>query len=227
MRETNLLLLGGAVGAGLYLLRPKRSDAHAARGGVAATAATLVLDFARPVPPQVRAIVSSGWSRHRDHGPHRALDIPLREGTEILAIADGEVTRARWDEHPQAGLRVTVTHSAGLVSRYLHLSQPLVEVGQRVRRGDVVALSGNTGNSSGPHLHLDIRAPRALLADLSRALGMPRPGWGSAMAGTYSIPGEPLVPVDDYRNDVRDEARRAGVSLYRGPITVPLGGGHA
>ncbi len=225
MRDADALLLGAAVGAGFYVLRPRRASAQPAPAdGATATDASLVLDFGRPVAPQVRAVVSSGWSKLRDGGKraHRALDIPLRDGTELLAMADGEVARVRWDEDPDAGLLVVVVHPAGIVSRYLHLSQPLVKVGQRVRRGDVVALSGNTGNSERPHLHLDLRAPLALLAPIARAIGMPRPGWGAAMRGTYSIPGEPFVPVDEYRSDVRDDAARAGIPLYRGALVVPL-----
>lgn len=225
MRDADALLLGAAVGAGFYVMRPRRANAQPApTDGATATAASLVLDFGRPVAPQVRAVVSSGWPKLRDDGKraHRALDIPLREGTELLALADGEVTRVRWDEDPSAGLLVVVAHPAGIVSRYLHLSQPLVKVGQRVRRGDVLALSGNTGKSEGPHLHLDLRAPRSLLAPIARVIGMPRPGWGAAMRETFSIPGEPFVPVDDYRRDVRDDATRAGIPLYRGALVIPL-----
>ncbi len=226
MGSRDAWLIGAGVGAGLLLLRPRRSDARpvAAPAVVEEPTMMLVLDFGRPVPPQVRAMVSSGWPKLRDNGEraHRALDIPLRVGTEILAVADGEVTRVRSDEDPDAGLLVAVTHPAGLVSRYLHLSQPLVKVGQRVRRGDVVALSGNTGNSAAPHLHLDLRAPTRLLAAITSIIGTPRPGIGTAKAGTHSIPGEPFIPVDDYRDGVRKDATRAGIPLYRGPIVLPL-----
>lgn len=234
MRD-DALILGAAVGAGLLWLRPRAAFAASrptptvpiAPTDVETVTRTLVLDFARPVTPRARAIVTSGWSKPRDGGAraHRALDIPLRVGTELLAIADGEVTRVRWDEHPDAGLLVAIAHPAGLVSRYLHLSQPLVKVGQRIRRGDVVALSGDTGNSERPHLHLDLRAPAALLPAIERALGTPRPGWGAAMDGTHSIPGEPFVPVDGYRDDVRSDAARAGIPLYRGPLSIPLPAG--
>lgn len=224
MRDSDALFLGAAVGAGLLAFRPRQARSQPAVAVPTTPDAHLVLDFGRPVAPNVRAVVSSGWSKPRGGGKraHRALDIPLREGTEILALADGEVTRVRFNEDPDAGLLVAVTHPAGIVSRYLHLSKPLVKVGQRVRRGDVVALSGNTGNSAGPHLHLDVRAPLALLAPIAGVIGMPRPGWGAAMRETFSIPGEPFVPVDEYRSGVRADAGRAGIPLYRGPVAIAL-----
>lgn len=226
MPDGDALLLGVAAGAGLFFLRPRRASAQPAPSSDVepSSETSIVLDFGRPVAQSVRAVVSSGWSKLRDGGKraHRALDIPLPVGTKLLAVADGEVVRVRHDEDPDAGLLVVVEHAAGIASRYLHLSKPLVEVGQRVQRGDVIALSGNTGNSQGPHLHFDLRVPAALLAPIAGVIGMPRPGWGDAMRGTYSIPGEPFVPVDEYRRGVRDDAARAGIPLYRGAVRIPI-----
>jgi hypothetical protein len=90
-----------------------------------------------------------------------------------------------------------------------------VNQGDIVNRGDIVGRSGNTGNSAGPHLHLDLRAPRALLPSIARAIGVPRSGWGAPMVPYgYSIPGEPWIPVDGYLDRVKRDAEREGIPLH-------------
>lgn len=100
-------------------------------------------------------------------GPHRGVDIAASQGTPILAAAEGVVTLSGWDTN--LGLVVVVDHQNGLSTLYGHCSQILVQVGDPVNQGEVVAHLGNTGRSSAPHLHFEVREsgvavdPRAYL----------------------------------------------------------------
>jgi murein DD-endopeptidase MepM/ murein hydrolase activator NlpD len=85
---------------------------------------------------------------------HEGLDFVAEIGTPILATAAGTVTRSAWD--PSYGNVVEVTHIEGFTTRYAHLNKRLVESGQKVQRGDTLAQLGNTGRSTGPHLHYEV-----------------------------------------------------------------------
>lgn len=86
---------------------------------------------------------------------HPGVDLAAPSGTEVHATADGVVLRAA----PVGGYGnlVEIGHGADIVTRYGHLSRILVHAGERVRRGDVVALVGSTGRSTGSHLHYEVR----------------------------------------------------------------------
>lgn len=90
---------------------------------------------------------------------HKGCDIPVGVGTKVHASAGGKVVAAGWENsnnHKQGwGLYVTIDHGNGVITRYAHLSRLNVSVGQTVKQGDIVALSGNTGSSTGPHLHFE------------------------------------------------------------------------
>lgn len=86
---------------------------------------------------------------------HAGLDIAAAPGSPVYATADGVVTYAGYDEG--FGKMVTIDHGYGLTTRYGHNSQIYVQVGQRVSRWDVVASVGNTGRSTGHHLHYEVR----------------------------------------------------------------------
>jgi len=86
---------------------------------------------------------------------HAGLDIHSSAGDPIHAVADGQVIAA--GRSGAYGLRVMVDHQAGLVSLYAHASEILVDAGDRVRRGEPIALVGATGNATGPHLHFELR----------------------------------------------------------------------
>lgn len=111
-------------------------------------------------PLQVEALsVSSGFGRRLDpltHQPamHAGLDFEVNSGTPILAAGTGVVTEAGWDA--RYGHTVLLTHGDGYSSRYAHASALRVRAGQTVARGEVIALSGNSGRSTGPHLHFEI-----------------------------------------------------------------------
>lgn len=86
---------------------------------------------------------------------HTGLDIAAPKGTEIKAVAKGTVIYAQRDG--SYGNLVKIDHGNGVETWYAHTSKMLVTVGQEVKAGDVIALVGSTGNSTGPHLHLEIR----------------------------------------------------------------------
>lgn len=86
---------------------------------------------------------------------HEGLDIAGKKGTAIKAVADGRVTFA--GRRGSYGQMLVIDHGHGMVTRYAHLDSILKEVGDTVRRGDRVALMGNTGRSTGPHLHYEVR----------------------------------------------------------------------
>ena len=86
---------------------------------------------------------------------HRGIDLGCHSGTKIHSARSGEVVFAGYDEG--YGNLVIVEHEFGYRSYYGHLSRCLVQKGQRVKPGDIIALSGNTGRSTGPHLHFEIR----------------------------------------------------------------------
>lgn len=87
---------------------------------------------------------------------HTGIDIGVPEGTLVRATADGVVEYAG-DQRSGYGMVVFINHPGGFVTVYGHNSRFLVVPGQIVRAGDVIALSGNTGYSTGPHVHYEVR----------------------------------------------------------------------
>ena len=85
---------------------------------------------------------------------HEGIDIANRLGTTIVAPADGVVTRIK--REAGLGRNITISHGRGMVTKYGHLSKINVKVGTKVRRGDKIAEMGNTGRSTGPHLHYTV-----------------------------------------------------------------------
>jgi murein DD-endopeptidase MepM/ murein hydrolase activator NlpD len=86
---------------------------------------------------------------------HAGVDIPGPVGTPIYATADGIVDHA--DRLGGYGNMVEIDHGKGIATRYGHLSRILVANGTRVQRGQLIALMGSTGRSTGPHLHYEVR----------------------------------------------------------------------
>ncbi|BBL83271.1 hypothetical protein TthAA37_21560 (plasmid) [Thermus thermophilus] len=103
---------------------------------------------------------------------HQGYDFPMPEGTPLLAVYDGEVTFAGWEnpfycpplDKTVSGLGVVLRHRLPngevLLSIYAHMSEVHVRTGDQVRTGQVLGLSGNTGCSTGPHLHFEMRRLR-------------------------------------------------------------------
>lgn len=86
---------------------------------------------------------------------HQGTDWATPVGTAVVASCGGTVTRAGWASG--YGYVVYIQHEGGRETRYAHLSKVLVSVGEQVDQGERIALSGNTGRSTGPHLHFEIR----------------------------------------------------------------------
>ncbi|WP_457571051.1 M23 family metallopeptidase [Desulfovulcanus sp.] len=86
---------------------------------------------------------------------HKGLDISGPVGTPIYAPADGKVVFTGRDG--AYGITLVIDHGLGITSRYAHLSRYVVKKNQRVTRGEIIAYMGNTGRSTGPHLHYEVR----------------------------------------------------------------------
>jgi len=86
---------------------------------------------------------------------HSGVDISNRKGTKIIATANGKITFA--GRKMYYGNLITIDHGYGKATKYAHLKKILVKRGQKVKRGDVIATLGNTGQSTGPHLHYEVR----------------------------------------------------------------------
>ncbi len=111
------------------------------------------------IPLERNYRISSNFNPHRHHpvtgriSPHNGTDFATPIGTKVIAPGDGIVSLVT--DHRFAGKYVVIEHGNKYRTRYLHLSKALVHKGQRVSRGQVIALSGNTGRITGPHLHYE------------------------------------------------------------------------
>jgi murein DD-endopeptidase MepM/ murein hydrolase activator NlpD len=112
------------------------------------------------IRPVIKGEYTSGFGlrRHpynRRYEFHKGQDISLRSGTAVHATADGRVIAARWDSN--LGLYIKIDHGHGFHTLYGHLRRIAVDEGQRVKRGTEIGESGNTGRSTAPHLHYEVR----------------------------------------------------------------------
>jgi murein DD-endopeptidase MepM/ murein hydrolase activator NlpD len=112
---------------------------------------------------------------------HTGLDFSADPGTSILAAAGGMVTST--DLHPQYGNLLEIDHGNGLTTRYAHTQKILVKVGDLVKRGQPVALVGNTGRSTGPHLHFEVLVDGSMQDPAKFLTSVPVPTAAAAPAG--------------------------------------------
>lgn len=118
---------------------------------------TKVIPLARPIKSYY---VTSGFGRRVDpitggYATHQGLDFAGPEREKILSPSSGKVILA--GQFSGYGNAVVIDHGFGITTRYGHLSVVKVQKGQIVKKGDVIALQGNTGRSTGPHLHYEVR----------------------------------------------------------------------
>ncbi len=104
---------------------------------------------------------TSGFGMRRDPFTgrmhfHYGIDLAAPIGTPVYAPADGVVRRVKRDPRGY-GILLEIDHGMGITTRYGHLSKVLVKPGERVKRGEIIAKVGNTGRSTGPHLHYEVR----------------------------------------------------------------------
>ncbi|KLV11268.1 MULTISPECIES: murein DD-endopeptidase MepM [Photobacterium] len=135
----------------------------------------------RRFPLAKRYRISSSFNPNRKHpvtgriSPHNGTDFATPVGTPVLASGDGVVVKAQ--KHPLAGNFVVIKHGREYMTRYLHLHRILVKVGDKVTMGQRIALSGNTGRSTGPHLHYELikknRPVNAMKVPLPQAAPVP------------------------------------------------------
>lgn len=91
---------------------------------------------------------------HWSKGYHTGVDFAVPEGTDVLAVVDGKIEAANWGK--SYGTQLVQKVPGGWVI-YAHLSKALVKPGDHVKKGQHIGESGNTGNSTGPHLHFEMR----------------------------------------------------------------------
>ncbi|MBV7301011.1 peptidoglycan DD-metalloendopeptidase family protein [Enterovibrio paralichthyis] len=126
--------------------------------------------------------ISSNFNPKRKHpvtgrvSPHNGTDFAVRTGTPVVSTGDGVVVMVR--NHPYAGKYIVIDHGNQYRTRYLHNSKILVRKGQRVSRGQKIALSGQSGRVTGPHIHYELlirgRAVNPMKAKIPMATSVPR-----------------------------------------------------
>ncbi|MGW5250813.1 transglycosylase family protein [Streptomyces sp. NPDC004129] len=128
----------------------KSSTGKATSSRAATTTHTLVAPVNAATGTPYHAEGSS-WSK----GYHTGVDFPVPTGTSVKTVADGQVVSAGWGG--SFGYQVVIRHADGRYTQYAHLSAISVKDGQSVVSGQRIGRSGSTGNSTGPHLHFEVR----------------------------------------------------------------------
>lgn len=113
--------------------------------------------------------VAGGRISQGSHSGHTALDIAVPVGTPVKTTMDGTVVHAGWNDQGYGNL--VIVENGAYRTYYAHLSSIPVSVGDAVKAGTTVGLSGNTGNSTGPHLHYEIRKNKVQTDPTTATLG--------------------------------------------------------
>ena len=145
----------------------KAQAAAQAKAASAAKAASVKQAAAKKAPSWIDPVshykLSAGYAQGGSMwstGKHSGQDFAVPVGTNVKAVHGGTVVKTGGNgagDGPAYGNAIVIKHANGTYSQYAHLSRIDVRVGQAVSTGQHIALSGNTGNSSGPHLHFEIR----------------------------------------------------------------------
>ncbi len=108
--------------------------------------------FVWPIAPESVVRISQGFI----HGKHMATDLAALTGTPVHAADTGVVIKAGWNDSGY-GYRIVIDHGIDYITLYAHLSEYYVQEGDVVQKGDIIGAVGSTGNSTGPHLHFEVR----------------------------------------------------------------------
>lgn len=121
------------------------------------------------MPVSARLTSGFGWRAHPIRGgmrAHAGVDLAAPYGSPIVATGNGVVGAAGWSGG--YGLLVAISHGDGVQTRYGHMSRLAVAPGQQVSRGEVIGYVGSTGQSTGPHVHYEVRVNGAAIDPLGR-----------------------------------------------------------
>ena len=129
------------------------SSGAGSSGGSSSGGSVSSKGFIRPVTSG-RITATMYYSSGKYHG---AVDFGVSTGTPVYAAADGIVVTSTWGGSDSYGYYIKIKHYNGLYTLYAHGSSLVAKVGQEVNQGDLIMYSGNTGNSTGPHLHFEVR----------------------------------------------------------------------
>jgi murein DD-endopeptidase MepM/ murein hydrolase activator NlpD len=131
-----------------------------AQKAAADTAEKDAASWVSPIAGDYTLSATYGNAGDRWASSHSGQDFAVPVGTDVRAVHSGTVVKAGGNgagDGPAYGNAVVIEHADGTYTQYAHLSEIDVTIGQKVKTGDTIALSGNTGNSSGPHLHFEVR----------------------------------------------------------------------
>ena len=150
---------GGAVAAEMTSAPGAATAVQAQSAAVKKAAAKKAASWVSPVKKYTKS-ASFAQAGGMWQSTHSGQDFAVPNGTDVVAAHGGTVVKAGGNgagDGPAYGNAVVIKHGNGTFSQYAHLSRIDVKIGQVVKTGQHIAKSGNTGNSSGPHLHFEIR----------------------------------------------------------------------
>ncbi|MDA1330136.1 MAG: M23 family peptidase [Chloroflexi bacterium] len=180
--------------------------------------------FPLPVESLTYGLPSSRYGDDQDRSiygrGHSGLDIVVDEGTPVMAAGDGTVLWSGYgifageeDFTDAYGVSIAIRHNFGhegrlLFTVYAHLSQSFVEIGQQVKAGEVIGASGDTGFSSGPHLHFEVRVgENNVRSTRNPELWLAPPeGWGVLVGQMLNTYGRPVKDQPIYVSSLDDES---------------------
>lgn len=131
----------------------EQNNSAGSNSGSTSTGGVSSKGFIRPVKSG-KITATMYYSSGKYHG---AVDFGVSVGTPVYAAADGIVVTSTWGGSDSYGYYVKIKHYNGYYTLYAHASSLVAKVGQEVKQGDLIMYSGNTGNSTGPHLHYEVR----------------------------------------------------------------------
>lgn len=165
--------------------------------------------------------VSSSWTGgRRATGGHGGVDFSVPIGTPVRAPANGVVENVNNLGNRSYGLYVTIRHPDGSLSYYAHLSGANVRPGQTVTAGTVIGASGSSGNSSGPHLHFEVRPGAGQQASPGGTIDPM--AWLNTQPGSGSVPSTPYSGGALNYNQLKSTAMQAGFNNYDAGIMAAI-----